>query len=214
MSCLCFLSCNNENMQEILSPGLRFVSCRASTLFSPGLYVRHEFNRNWLTTTGFYRCGQATCTVCKFAKNTQSFVSSSNGNSYYIGNFINCNSRFVIYSRTGNSCNLQYVGSTSTPLKVGIRKHLSDINRPLAVNISTVSRCFLHTHAVNTLSFTFVGIDKVSKPIRGGDHRKKLLSRESLWIFNLGSRIPCGLNIKQDISVLIMYTFVAGMFLT
>lgn len=91
-------------------------------------------------------------------------------------------------------------------VKIHIRRHLSDVNWPLAINISMVSHYFIQAHAGDTALFSSSGIEKVSKPIRGRDHRKKLLSKESLWIFTLSTRLPNKLNIRQDI--LLQYWFI------
>lgn len=39
----------------------------------------------------------------------------------------------------------------------------------------------------------------MTKPISGGDYRKKVFSRESKWIYELATRAPEGLNLRQDI---------------
>lgn len=49
------------------------------------------------------------------------------------------------------------------------------------------------------MSFSLLGIARVVHPLRGGDYRKKLLSRETKWILDLGIRFQDGLNIRQDL---------------
>lgn len=94
---------------------------------------------------------------------------------------------------------VQYVGCTTNSLKVRIRRHLSDVNNTLAVNISAVLRHFQTEHAGDVGTFRFQGIERVYKPIRGGDHLKKRLSREAKWIFVLDTWEHNGMNIRQDI---------------
>lgn len=191
----------NRKMCTILDTGIRYVSRRAPTLgsiISPSLFTVETPSANWLSTRGFFGCGSARCTACKYAKNSQSVVSVSNGSTHQIRSYINCNSKYVIYVITCNICKIQYVGCTTTPLKVRIRRHLSDVRKPLAINISMVSRHFIQSHAGDTSSLSFVGLERIFKPVRGGDRRKTLLLRESMWILTLDTRIPRGLNIRQD----------------
>lgn len=56
---------------------------------------------------------------------------------------------------------------------------------------------FSKMHAGDTTAFTFLGIEQVLKPIRGGI--KKLFSRESRRIYELGTHTPEELYLKQDI---------------
>lgn len=47
-------------------------------------------------------------------------------------------------------------------------------HRTQSFNISAVSKHFEEVHAGDTTSFTFMGIEKVYRLVRGGDHQKKL----------------------------------------
>lgn len=62
-----------------------------------------------------------------------------------IKNFINCNSKQVVYLITC-TCQVQYVGCTSNLRKIRIRRHFSDATNPTSVNKSAVSRHFSHVH--------------------------------------------------------------------
>lgn len=82
-------------------------------------------------------------------------------------------------------------------LKIRIRRHLSDANRPLATGISMVSKHCIQQHGGSTGSIIFTGIQRISRPLRGGDLHKKRLNRESFWIYHLNTGSPNGLNIRQ-----------------
>lgn len=77
----------------------------------------------------FFRC----CTACGYAHVTKHFQSCSNGNTFPIQGFINCNSKFFIYLITCTACRTQYVACTGTPLKVRIRRHLYDASIVLGI---------------------------------------------------------------------------------
>lgn len=118
---------------------------------------------------------------------------------FKISSFINCNTKNTIYVILCNTCMVQYVGCSSTELKVRIRRHLSDITNTAAVNVSAASRHFIQIHDRDISSFKCTDIEKVILNHRGGDLKKKLLIREAFWIFSLNTRIPQGLNIRQDL---------------
>lgn len=192
-----------NSLREVLDEGIRFVSRRAPTIankVSPSMYRSVSSDRpTWLSTVGFFKCGHRNCTACGFAKITRSFKSCSNGNEYAIRSYINCNTKNVVYLVTCTACAVQYVGCTSTPLKVRIRRHLSDASKYDAIGASMVSKHCQRYHEGNASHLNFCGIERVSKPLRGGDTRHKLFNRESYWIYCLNTRTPNGMNIRQDL---------------
>lgn len=139
--------------------GIRFVRTKATTLgslLSPTPFsTSTNPNRNWLSTTGFSGCGHKICTACKYAENCGSFQSRSNRSTHRIRSLINCNTKFVIYLITCSICNIQYVGCTTNSLKIRICRHLLDINRELALNVSTISRHFQQCHSGDNSYFKF-----------------------------------------------------------
>ena len=52
-------------------------------------------------------------------------------------------------------------------------------------------------HSAN--SFRYTGIEHVEKPPRGGDIEKRLLQRETYWIYALNTLSPQGLNEDFDV---------------
>lgn len=98
-------------------------------------------------------------------------------------------------------CNLQYIGCTSNVLKVRICRHLTDITNPNSGNVSAASRHLIAQHNRDLTNFRFMGIEKVWMFNTGGDRKRKLFKRESFWIFVLDTRVPMGLNIRQDLRV-------------
>lgn len=82
---------------------------------------------------------------------------------------------------------------------IGIGYPLKEAVGPITLNMSAVSRHFSLGHSGNTSSMSFIGIERIERPIRGGDFQKKIFSRKSKWIFNLGTRSSKELNLRQDI---------------
>lgn len=190
---------------QLITSCKRFVAKRTPTVgnqVSPSLFLdQHNRNRTWLSTSGFYKCGHNICKVCKYVNVTKVFMPTSYAiaRPYSIKNNINCNSKNVLYLVICTHCKLWYVGCTSNSLKTRIRRHLSDSVNDNAFNISAVSRHLKFVHFGDLTHFSFTGIKKVVCNIRGGDLRKKLLFREAFWIFKLATRMPEGLNVRQDL---------------
>lgn len=162
----------DDTIRKIIPNGIQYVSSRAPTLgtiLSPSLFLSNKPNNtNWLTTKGFHKCGHNICTACRFAENAHTFCSLGDGKSHEIKSYINCNTKYVIYLISCTECNIQYVGCTKNALKIRIRRHLSDVNKAMALNVSSASRHFQQVHNNNLTSFKFMGIERVSRPIRGG----------------------------------------------
>lgn len=55
-------------------------------------------------------------------------------------------------------------------------------------------------HQGDTLYMEVIGIEKVTRPLRGGDWQKKIFMREAYWILKLRTRFPLGLNLRSDLA--------------
>ena len=51
----------------------------------------------------------------------------------------------------------------------------------------------------NVSALRYVGVEHVNSPPRGGDHGKRLLQRETFWIYFLNTMSPNGLNEEFDV---------------
>lgn len=119
--------------------------------------------------------------------------------------YINCNTIFFYFYDIMYT--VQYVGHTSQCLKNCIRKHLSDIPHHASCNISNASLHFAQVHSGNTESCQVQGMERVILPHHEGNMKRKLLKRETYWIFKLTTCVPFGLNKKNrfDTTLLTLY---------
>lgn len=197
------LLCTHDQPHNIMGSGVRFINKKAQTLgtmLSPSLYINPTGNsQTWLTTKGFFRCGHKVCTACKFAKPNSHIFSFASNKNFPVKDYINCNTKHTVYLISCSVCRVQYVGCTAGPLKICIRRHLSDSIKSTISQISMASRHFLEAHRGDNSTFSFMGIARFCLSIRRGDLNKQLLLRESKWIFDLSTRVPSGLNVKQDV---------------
>lgn len=194
----------DKDMADILSRPVKYVARRARTIgnsVSPSGMVGGSQRENWLSIKGFFKCGRSVCKACQFVMSGNNFESTSlvGRKPFVIRDFINCSTKNTIYVISCTECHLQYVGCSSTELKVRIRRHLSDIANVNSVNVSAASRHFISNHNREVTAFKFMGVEKVSVGYRGGNMKKKLLIREAFWMFMLNSRHPDGLNVRQDL---------------
>ena len=91
--------------------------------------------------------------ICKnFLIQDSNFKSLSTGRTYQINQNLSCSSKNVVYLDSCKKCNLQYVGSISTELKVRFRNHKSSMRTnkktcELAVHFNCTK------HEISELSF-------------------------------------------------------------
>lgn len=69
-------------------------------------------------------------------------------------------------------------------------------------SLSSVSRYFLETHQGDVSLLRVMGIEKVIKPVRGGDWANKRFIREAHWILKQGTYYPNDPNYKTDLMYL------------
>lgn len=193
----------DPSLEKVMKGGYRCVARKAPTLgktVSPSLFLQanNSDNSTWLSYKGSVGCGHRICTCCTVMTKISSITSFANGNSFNIQHYINCNSRNIIYVINCNSCQLQYVGHTTQKLKQRICKHLSDIPHAISRNVSAASQHFFSVHNGNISSLSVIAAEKVFPPIRGGDLKRKLLNRETFWMYRLQTTAPSGLNYRQD----------------
>lgn len=105
--------------------------------------------------------GNSKCACCALC----SFTYKSNGT-------IMCSSNHVIYL-IRCPCGLAYVGKTSRSLRIHICECCI---RTGDMRITIASQFKSAAHNVSALQY--IGIEKVTKPLRGGDYERKLLQRE------------------------------------
>jgi len=141
---------------------------------------------------GCFRCNKK-CDLCKnFLLESPVFSSCATGRIYKIKETTGCTSHNVIYVAQCVSCNLQYVGSTSTEFKVRFRNHKSSIRTnkktcEVAIHFNN------NNHDITDLKFIIVEAIRDSTDID-----KKLLTREAYWTAQLNTLRPFGLNKRAE----------------
>lgn len=198
---------SDEKAGLILQDGVRIVSRRAPTLgsiLSPSVVECPSREHTWLQYKGCFKCGTPRCGMCKYLIQGNEVTSCVTKKKFCIKQYLNCNTRHVVYVMTCNSCHIQYVGCTTRMFKERMREHLGGMRSERSTgNFSNPAKHFRDVHGGDMSDLSIMGVERVPKPFRGGDHKKRLLLREARWIFNMHTRNPSGLNDRYDISLLI-----------
>lgn len=131
--------------------------------------------------SGNYKCSN--CAQCGYTTRCKHFTHPHSGKELAIRGTITCSTTFAVYL-IKYPCGLAYVGKMNRALRKRISEHRSDIRcgderNPVAAHFKK-SR-----HSMS--SFRYSGIEKVEKPLRGGDHNCLLLQREAYYIYTLNT---------------------------
>lgn len=160
--------CMLTGICAVVQGGCRFSGGGAPGLggvLSPSLFCSQGSNksRTWLSTVGSCMCGRGTCGQCHRHKKAPQFFLFLPRKHIPSKQYINCNSKSVVYVIQCSACSLQYVGCTIRPLRVRISKHVNDTTNTNAKNISNVSKHFQEFHHGNLDTFSFFGAEQVKK---------------------------------------------------
>lgn len=187
---------------------VKYISKKPSVTYRRGTTLRQILcpsylppmrdNQTWLPNKpkGFFKCTQ--CNVCPYALNGTTEFQYNTLMKYNIQEFINCNTRFVVYCIVCY-CGLIYIGSTLRPLKQRIQEHIrairnNNLDYPLAVHSNS-------THPLkNMTGIKFHGISHVQSQPRGGNRLLTLRKMETQWILKLRA-VKLGLNTDKELHV-------------
>lgn len=193
----------DTNLHHVLMDGVKSVTRKAPTLqtmLSPSLIsIPNKKKGSWLNLKGFFKCGLSRCSCCKYVKQTKEIFNLIDGSTYNIKDFLNCESKNMIYCIQCTQCDIKYIGCTARRIKDRIREHIYGATHEMAPNISNASKHFRNTHAGDVSTLEIFGIERVNIPIRGGDKRRALLNREGFWILMMNSSHPRGMNHRLDL---------------
>ncbi|CAJ0950515.1 unnamed protein product, partial [Ranitomeya imitator] len=117
---------------------------------------------------------------------------------YQIKHYLTCNSDYVIYLLMC-PCNLWYIGETICAFKVRMNQHRCTI-RKKRMDLPVPKHFTEHNHTEKELKFKI--IDAVPPPKeRGGDRDREqmLKKKELMWIYELNTLKPKGLNVDFSI---------------
>ena len=134
---------------------------------------------------GFKTCSSNRCKTCPQSSNTTTFTSTVTDKTYNIRHSLSCTSNNIIYLITCTLCRKQYVGQTSTPLRIRVNSHRNTIKHN---NDTPVAKHFnLPNHSLKNVHI--IAIDHVKD-----DDRHTRENKETFWIHTLKTATPTGIN--------------------
>ena len=131
-------------------------------------------------------CRTTNCATCPMLTNKSHFICYQTKQCYELKNIYSCDINNAIYLLECSICQKQYVGETGTTIRVRMRHHRnmyqSQTNRPIYTHPKK--------HQSDFSIFKLTIIDQVTDR----NHRK---TKETLWIQELRTKLPFGLNVIQ-----------------
>ena len=142
---------------------------------------------------GTHKCTSNRCDVCNYLIVGDIFSSHVTGTNYNINHRLDCNSRNVVYLISCKVCGLQYVGSTTTKLRLRFNNHKSRLRahaKMSAANRGGDDLIYKHFnnhghHGLQDVSIKL--IDRVKA-------KEDLIAKEGQLAYRLHSLKPDGLN--------------------
>ena len=100
----------NQEVKNVFTPGpiVSYISARkiSSYLVTAKLYPLER-------KVGFEKCGKSRCEVCLNIQETDTFMSTTTGESFKINHKLNCDDNSLIYLLTCKCCGKQYAGEST-----------------------------------------------------------------------------------------------------
>ena len=137
---------------------------------------------------GFFHCGRRNCRTCDHSDETNKFYSTNRKTWYNIEEYIDCNSKNVIYLMTCQKCKQQYVGFTSRNFKKRVYEHLRSVQKKKRDTFGN------HFNSQNHLNPLLDATENVKFcPIKKLSSSKLWKGEETKWIKELDTK-ENGLN--------------------
>lgn len=140
-------------------------------------------------------CGKKRCKTCPLMSTSNSFKSNCTNKEYQIKKAINCNSENVVYKLSCNLCPIDYIGETSTPLRIRMNNHRADVTNKNSIR--PVSKHALSHNKTLEECYNLTGLKLIEK-FENKNYEKMLLRQNELaHIHVLKTTSPYGLNLKD-----------------
>ena len=158
-------------------------------------YLPGDKKNTWLERRpqGFFKCGR--CNHCTTMQQTNTFTDVHAQKTHYIKGYINCNTTYVVYYLYC-PCGHFYIGRTKRKLQQRVAEHKYAIRT--GNEDYPMAKHYKQHHGCNPESLRAMGIESIELSKRGGDKLKKLLQRETYWIYTLKALTRPGLNEDLD----------------
>ena len=182
----------NEEVKKVFSPG-PMVSFRSPRKISSYLVRAKLYPLDRIV--GSKKCGKSRCEVCVNITETDTFFSTTTGETFKINQNLNCDDNCLIYLLTCKCCGKQYVGETTDGFRYRWNNYKCNDRKFMRNESCMQEHLFAHFNSEGHSGFlgnvTITLIDKID----GKDTKK----REYYWTRILKTFAPHGLNIEDSV---------------
>ena len=144
---------------------------------------------------GSENCGKSRSEVCLNIQETDTFTSTTTGESFKINHKLNCVDNCVIYLLTCKCCGKQYVGETTDEFRLRWNNYKSNDRKNARNEACTQEHLFEHFKSEGHSGF----LGNVSITLIDKTDGKDPKRRENYWIRTLKTYAPFGLNIEDTV---------------
>ena len=110
-----------------------YINQEVKNVFTPGPIMSYRIARkisSYLVRAELYplerkvgseKCGKSRCEICLYIQETDTFKSTTAGESFKINHQLNCDDNCLIYLLTCKCCGKQYVGETTNKIRIRLQ---------------------------------------------------------------------------------------------
>jgi hypothetical protein len=130
------LLCESSYLRQVFTEPPQVVFSRAPNL--KGLLVHSRLTTTDSRKTGSGPCnGRSDCQVCAYMKPTKYITSRNQSFRFEIRGNYHCNSHNIVYVLACGTCEMQYVGHSSTKFRLRFNNHKVQKNQPILRHVQT-----------------------------------------------------------------------------
>ena len=182
----------NQEVKNVFTPG-PIVSYRSARKISSYLVRAKLYPLE--RKVGSEKCGKSRCEVCLNIQETDTFTSTTTGESFNINHKLNCDDKCLICLLTCKCCGKQYVGETTDEFRLRWNNYKSNDRKNAWNEACTQEHLFEHFKSEGHSGF----LGNVSITLIDKTDGKDPKRRENYWMRTLKTYAPFGLNIEDSV---------------
>ena len=182
----------NQEVKNVFTPG-PIVSYRSARKISRYLVRAKLYPLE--RKVGSVKCGKSRCEVCLNIQETDTFTSTTTGESFKINHKLNCDNNCLIYLLTCKCCGKQYVGETTDEFRLRWNNYKSNDRKNARNETCMQEHLFEHFKSEDHSGF----LGNVSITLIDKTDGKDPKRRENYWMRTLKTYAPFGLNIEDSV---------------
>jgi hypothetical protein len=174
----------------------------------PGEHQMIAYEGEMEDVRGVRQCRASGCKTCPLIKSGKEVKSTVTGRLYWIKipkaplglvhEMLDCKTRHLVYLATCTTCGVQYVGETIQPLHKRVGGHRSNVEGKATELYVKAHSPYFATHFREECSWKAVRFQPLEVVKEADGENALLLKRENVWIRELRTFYPFGLNFRTE----------------